>query len=84
MSDSTISIRLFSVLREVAGTDRVEIEASGLRTVGDTADSLFGRMPPLARYRPVVRFARNREYVDATEPVEPGDEIALITPVSGG
>jgi len=84
MSDSTISIRLFSVLRELAGTDRLEIDASGLRTVGDAADSLYGRIPPLARYRTVVRLARNRQYVDAAEPLEPGDEIALITPVSGG
>ena len=49
----------------------------------------FGRVswrsyPPLASLRGSVRVARNCEYLAAGEHFRPGDEAALIPPVSGG
>lgn len=84
MTDPVITIRLFSVLRDRAGTDLVELDAAGIRTIGDAAEALFRRFPSIAPFRQVVRLARNQVYADETDPVDPGDEIALITPVSGG
>jgi molybdopterin converting factor small subunit len=84
MTRPTVTIRLFSVLRERAGSDRLELAAGGFRTVGDAAEALYERFPALAPYRSVVRLARNQVYVDPAEPLRPGDEIALITPTSGG
>jgi molybdopterin converting factor small subunit len=31
-----------------------------------------------------LRLARDNEFLDATAPLRPGDELALIPPVSGG
>ena len=31
-----------------------------------------------------MRLARDNEFLDATAPLRPGDELALIPPVSGG
>jgi molybdopterin converting factor small subunit len=31
-----------------------------------------------------LRLARNHEFLDATAALQPGDELALIPPVSGG
>ncbi len=84
MSRPEVTVLLFSVLRDRAGTDRVVLGLDGIRTVGEAADRVFARYPSLAPYRTVVRFARNQVYADRDQPVSPGDEIACITPVSGG
>ena len=40
--------------------------------------------PGLAALQSTVLYAVNREYVTAEHPLRPGDELALIPPVSGG
>jgi molybdopterin synthase catalytic subunit len=45
---------------------------------------LVADSPAFAAQRDAVRFARNRRYADATEPLAEGDELALIPPVAGG
>jgi molybdenum cofactor biosynthesis protein MoaC/molybdopterin converting factor subunit 1 len=81
----TIQVRLFAMLRERAGRDSFELELPEGATVGD-AMALLGREPGLNELlgRLPVRAARNREYVDDDQALEPGDELALIPPVSGG
>jgi molybdenum cofactor biosynthesis protein MoaC/molybdopterin converting factor subunit 1 len=81
----TIQVRLFAMLRERAGRDSLELEVPDGATVGD-AMALLAREPGLDAVldRLPVRAARNREYVDEGERLEPGDELALIPPVSGG
>jgi molybdenum cofactor biosynthesis protein MoaC/molybdopterin converting factor subunit 1 len=80
-----IQVRLFAMLRERAGRDSLELELPEGATVADALarlerepglNELLGRLP--------VRAARNREYVSEDEPLEPGDELAVIPPVSGG
>jgi molybdopterin synthase catalytic subunit len=70
--------------REQAGTRRVDLELPPGATIEDAWDALVGRHPVLAAGRASVRFARNGEYADPTERLEPGDELACIPPVSGG
>jgi molybdopterin converting factor subunit 1 len=81
----TVSVRLFAVLRERAGRDSVEIELPEGATVGDAFErlaaapglgELVGRMP--------LRMAVNREYAGDGTAIVPGDELALIPPISGG
>jgi molybdopterin converting factor subunit 1 len=45
---------------------------------------LLARHPALAPLRPVTRLARNGDFATADTVFAPGDEIALIPPVSGG
>jgi len=40
--------------------------------------------PALAPLRPTIRLARSGEFLRDDETIHPGDEIALIPPVSGG
>jgi molybdopterin converting factor subunit 1 len=53
-----------------------------------SADALWAeilvRHPALAPLRSVTRIARNGEFITADTLFAPGDEIALIPPVSGG
>jgi len=72
-----VSVRLFAGLRERAGHDRIEVELPEPATVGDLLAAL--ELAP----RSCVA-AINREYADAGTPIAPGDEVALVPPVSGG
>ncbi len=80
-----VELRLFAIFRERAGTDRVTVELAEDATVAD-ALAAAGERPELAELieRMPVRVALNREYVETSAAVAPGDELALIPPVSGG
>ena len=74
-----VRVRLFAALRERAGTGELELElpdgarvADAMARLGDVVDGV-----------PVV-MALNHEYADEGAELGPGDELALIPPVSGG
>jgi molybdopterin synthase catalytic subunit/molybdopterin converting factor small subunit len=73
-----VSVRLFAVLRERAGRATVEVELADGATVRDAIAAL-----PVAQGIPVV-MAVNREVAAEDVVLQPGDELALIPPVSGG
>ena len=74
-----VTVRLFAMLRERAGAPEVTLDLPEGARVSDALDSLAG----LAEGIPLV-MAVNREYADAGRVLDPGDELALIPPVSGG
>jgi molybdopterin synthase catalytic subunit len=81
----TVRVRLFAILRERAGRDSVEIELPEGATVAEAIAALAlrpGLGETLARLP--VRMAVNREYAAAGDAIAPGDELALIPPISGG
>ena len=45
---------------------------------------LIERFPALQAGRSAIRIARNCEFLLPDEKLQPGDELALIPPVSGG
>ena len=67
------------MLRERAGSGSVTLELPEGASVRDALDSLSG----LADGIPLV-MAVNREYASEDQVLDPGDELALIPPVSGG
>jgi molybdopterin synthase catalytic subunit len=80
-----VSVRLFAVLRERAGSDSLEIELPEGATVAQAMEALRsepGMDEPLGRM--AVAMAVNREYADPETTLAPGDELALVPPVSGG
>ncbi len=80
-----VEVRLFAVFRERAGRERLALELPEGATVAEALRTL-GRRPELEQLIAAmpVRAALNREYVDEDARLEPGDELALIPPVSGG
>ena len=78
-----VVVRLFASYREAAGVGRIEMELPVGATVKDSITEIVRRYPLIAEGRTVV-IAKNREYVDASESLADGDEVALIPPVSGG
>lgn len=76
-----VRIRLFAMLRERAGTSELELELPDGARVRDALAA-----PPVAALADGLSLvlAVNREYADADAPLSPGDELALVPPVSGG
>ena len=79
-----VRIRLFALQRELAGTRELTIELDEPATIADAWVALVELHPVLAPGASSVRFARNGAYAPAGEPLEAGDEVAMIPPVSGG
>ena len=74
-----ITVRLFAMLRERAGSDVLELELPDGARVSDAlaaVDHLAGGLS--------LVMAVNREYAARDQPLAAGDELALIPPVSGG
>jgi MoaE-MoaD fusion protein len=74
-----VTVRLFAMLRDRAGSPELTLELPDGARVGDALAELHG----LAEGLPLV-MAVNREYADEERVLDPGDELALIPPVSGG
>jgi len=85
MGTMRISVRLFAILRERAGQDRIALELDPGATVDDALVAL-AREPGLAEPldRMAVAMAVNRDYASGDTELHAGDELALIPPVSGG
>jgi molybdopterin synthase catalytic subunit len=71
-----VTVRLFAGLRERAGWSRREIDAA---TVADVWPALELGDEPAG-----LLYAVNEEYAERDRALAPGDEVALIPPVSGG
>ncbi len=74
-----VTVLLFAMLRERAGARQLTIELPDGARVRDALDELG----ELASDLPLV-MAVNREYAPEDRVLDPGDELALIPPVSGG
>jgi len=81
---SKISILFFAAIRERAGTDVVRVVAVDGMTVGDAVDAACKAIPGHLELGTVVMLALNGDYVARDHLASPGDEIAVIPPVSGG
>jgi molybdopterin synthase catalytic subunit len=79
-----VRVRLFAQLRERAGAREVKLELPDGVTIEAAWSALVERFPAVSGQRSALRFARNGAYVDATETLADGDELACIPPVSGG
>ena len=83
-SAEPLVIRFFAILREVVGSRSLEMSLDRPETVGVVLDRLIAHHPSIKPYRGSIRAAVNQEYVDEAFIVFNGDELAVITPVSGG
>ncbi len=79
----SIRVRLFGAAADRAGTREAEIP-SGATTLDELWPLLAERYPDLSPMRETLAFAVNEEYARGDTRVEPGDEVAILPPVSGG
>ena len=73
---------LFAAAREAAGTGREEVEGAAAGAALDAARARHGAL--LTKVLASSKVWRNGEPTADHEPVGPGDEVAVLPPVSGG
>lgn len=79
-----ITVKLFALMREKAGTDTVQLAVPEGATICQALGVLRQHHPVLAPYLANARLSVCMEFVAAETVLQPGDEVALIPPVSGG
>lgn len=75
-------LRLFAAAREAAGTGRDDVHGDTVAAVLAAATERYGD-----RFAAVLAECRvwvNGEPATGDDPVDPGDEVAVLPPVSGG
>ena len=76
------TLRLFASIREIAGTNSLEVDANNVSDVITEACSQFG--DEFVALVPSCRIWVNGNPAELTDSVTAQDEIALLPPVSGG
>jgi molybdopterin converting factor subunit 1 len=79
-----VAIRLFAVLREEAGVERLSLSLPDGATAEDAWRELARQHAGLSPRRASLTAAVNRRYAAWTDALAQGDEVAFIPPVSGG
>ncbi len=79
-----VEVLLFGAAADRAGTRKVELEIEESSTLAEVWPLLEEMYPDLSSMRDTLAFAVNGEYARMDERVDPGDEVAVLPPVSGG
>jgi MoaD family protein len=77
-----IRVRLFAVLREMAGASVVEVDAADVRSLMARMEERLG--PRFTELMAAGTVVVNGEAVGTEGSLGPEDEVALLPPVSGG
>lgn len=84
MSTIAITVKLFAAYQDAYGVPELSLELPAGSTVGAVRDRVLAEHPELEKWRDVTRFGVNLQFVDPATPLQAGDEVVLIPPVSGG
>ncbi len=79
-----VTVKLFAAAKDAAGQGELVVDLEEGATAADLFQKLVGKFPKLQELAPFLLLAINREYAARDRALSPGDEIALIPPVSGG
>ena len=79
-----LNVRLFALYRERAGQNIIKVAVEDGATVADLTDEVRRQVPNLAPPEVKIVVAVNADYADFDVALQPGDDICLIPPVSGG
>jgi molybdopterin synthase sulfur carrier subunit len=84
MSTIAITVKLFAAYQDACGVSEIALELPTGSTVATVRDRLLAVHPELEQWRDVTRFGVNLQFVEPDTPLQAGDEVVLIPPVSGG
>lgn len=79
-----ITVRYFAIMREHLGTDVETLDVPEGTTAGEVFALATRDAPRLARLQRAVMVMVNEDYAEPDHPLQDGDDVALIPPVSGG
>lgn len=79
-----VRVLFFGMLKDLAGCAADTLAVHEGAVLGDVLAHYEDRVPKLKELMPSIAMSVNREYAGPQAPLHPGDEIALLPPVSGG
>jgi len=79
-----VTVFFLGPARDFAGAESDTLDLRPGATLADLTAVLSDRYPRLASALPTIRLAVNEEFAADDYELRPGDEVALIPPVSGG
>jgi len=79
----TLTVKLFARARDLAGAT-VDVDVADGASVAALRAALAAARPALAGFLSRCAVAVNGEYAADGHAVGPGDEVAVLPPVSGG
>ena len=79
-----VLLKCFAWAREVTGQEEVAIDIPDGGTVADVRARLEERFPVFAGRMESIAVSVNQEFAGDSARIRPGDEVALIPPISGG
>lgn len=79
-----INVLAFARVREILGSNEMTVHTAGTATVRELWEQLAAQHAELVPFHSSIRFARNGTIVAPETPLQDGDEVALLPPVSGG
>lgn len=80
----SIRVLFFASLTDITGCGELDLSVVEGTTVDDLRQQLGRTFPGLEKALPRCRAAKRQRFVNGDVPLEHGDEIAFIPPVSGG
>lgn len=79
-----VTVRLFALAKQTAGRAELILTLPEHSTVADLRHAILQSVPELTPLLPNLLISVDSEYAGDAQPIEPGAEVALIPPVSGG
>jgi molybdopterin synthase catalytic subunit len=79
-----VRVLFFGIVKDLAGCSFEEISVPDKAIAADVIEHYRGRITGLPEMAHAIAISINQEYAAIDAPLHPGDEIALLPPVSGG
>lgn len=79
----TVTVLLFASYADALGTSSLRMELGAGGRVQDVVERVRA-MPGAGNLPPAPLVAVNERWAAPAQPLQPGDEVAIIPPVSGG
>ncbi|MBE7386028.1 MAG: MoaD/ThiS family protein [Leptolyngbya sp. SIO1E4] len=84
MATVTVTVKLYAAYQEAFGVPELTLDFPTGTMVDAVRDRLIAERPELEPWRNLTRFGINLQFVEPDTPLNSGDEVVLIPPVSGG
>ncbi|HEV3099638.1 MAG TPA: MoaD/ThiS family protein [Candidatus Udaeobacter sp.] len=79
-----MKVRFFAQLRDLIGSDTLDVDLTNGATVSDLLEQIYKRFPALRSHDKSMLVAAGLEFIDRNYKLKRGDEISIMPPVQGG
>jgi molybdopterin converting factor small subunit len=81
---TSLTVQLFASIRDAAGREEVVVDLPEDASAADLKGEIARQMPAVEPHMESAAVVINHRVARPHDPIRPGDEVALLPPVSGG